>query len=823
MVKTIEHFQTVNNWEQTKVIVVDKDLNEVQVLKRMFPDSRVLLCHFHVIKWLAKAVRDDKKYGTYPSEVLKQLDHCVSNMVYAKVEEDLQDYADEFKTLACRGDREALWSYFQDNWMDCKEMWVTAFRMHLPHFRNNTNNRLESFFGKLKADIDSSYSMKDCLKAILKFQRRKEDEYKTKTLMPGSVRNNNYGEERNQVLGMTTEWVAGIFYEEYQFATDPDSVEGYTYHETDNIVTARRDDRVHQVDKTTWMCDCEFSVTMKLPCRHVLLYRKHTGGYLTVPYSSIPPRWYRMAALDEVLPDITVPIRVISTSDEAKRKKQMTEKDKYKQAQNVFARITTELTDLTKDKFLAAIDNLEGWWSNLREGDLTVPSSTADDQQGEESRCHVPPAQIAVDAEADPDLDEKDEQIHDSGVAGSAIPAARAVKPFNSRAPKTGRPRKKRAQADPKRHAEKRTYNNGSKLRKELRDKDVLDVVQFVQVSKPGLNEIASFLDTFEIRYHGYEKKELTVKTFAPPAQVMHFRLPEIVVKAALTELRNLHRNQVVDLSIPDDGKHIWRVVCIEGAGPFSEQKLLAMEYLWNLAKTCKNGKRCFSWLMSDVDYQYEGEGAAEVANEMLGSWPHDKLVGFGFDVEWEHLYCARTEAWYNDVFINAFLTTLAVEFRNNTTLFLPPLTVPAPHKGRRVPVTTLSLLSDSDDDYVFMPINLNHSHWACLLIDRTRNNVVCYDSVDKRSHHILLMELAREIVSKCLSDFNHPYAVHSPIQKDSDSCGLFVCLFFWKRLHKAAGNDYTQEGILRRRWDILRAIVTLNTESKNSSAIDLQ
>ena len=43
----------------------------------------------------------------------------------------------------------SLLAYFKDNWDACKEMWVQFKRDNLPHFRNNTNNRLESQFGKL--------------------------------------------------------------------------------------------------------------------------------------------------------------------------------------------------------------------------------------------------------------------------------------------------------------------------------------------------------------------------------------------------------------------------------------------------------------------------------------------------------------------------------------------------------------------------------------------------------------------------------------------------------------------------------------------------
>ncbi|OWY99964.1 Cysteine protease [Phytophthora megakarya] len=35
-----------------RVIVVDKDLNEIRVLESHFPDARILICHFHVIMYL---------------------------------------------------------------------------------------------------------------------------------------------------------------------------------------------------------------------------------------------------------------------------------------------------------------------------------------------------------------------------------------------------------------------------------------------------------------------------------------------------------------------------------------------------------------------------------------------------------------------------------------------------------------------------------------------------------------------------------------------------------------------------------------------------
>ncbi|KAG6950403.1 hypothetical protein JG688_00014172 [Phytophthora aleatoria] len=48
-------------------------------------------------------------------------------------------------------------------------------RSRLPHFRNHTNSRLESNFGKLKLNLESSATMKECLEVLMRFQQRSQN------------------------------------------------------------------------------------------------------------------------------------------------------------------------------------------------------------------------------------------------------------------------------------------------------------------------------------------------------------------------------------------------------------------------------------------------------------------------------------------------------------------------------------------------------------------------------------------------------------------------------------------------------------------------
>jgi transposase len=68
-------------------IMIDKDLQNIDFLKEFFPKANILLCTFHVIKYL-KVVT-----GKYESEENKQvIMDIIEDMVYA-------DYVEEYQEL----------------------------------------------------------------------------------------------------------------------------------------------------------------------------------------------------------------------------------------------------------------------------------------------------------------------------------------------------------------------------------------------------------------------------------------------------------------------------------------------------------------------------------------------------------------------------------------------------------------------------------------------------------------------------------------------------------------------------------------------------
>ncbi|POM74414.1 SUMO protease [Phytophthora palmivora] len=357
---------------------------------------------------------------------------------------------------------------------------------------------------------------------------------------------------------------------------------------------------------------------------------------------------------------------------------------------------------------------------------------------------------------------------------------------------------------------ESATHTSGSEKRKRssLRVEGDLHYVPVMKKKHASWENFDEYLKKYGKKYSTKMVIKETLSTELRNKRIMkqkQFIALEAVREATKTRVEN------VDELTDNNAEQV--VVTIEGAGEFSETTLKSMDYLGNLVCTC--GK-------SDQNVDGESEPLT-VAKDIYSTWPHQPLIGFGFMVEWANLYCAREESWYNDVIIEAFGRTLQAKYCNNKTLFLPSVRLPdTNNKDRRVPQATRTALETATEDFVFMPINLNSSHWACIVVDNVRGRIHCYDSVDKRTHLRLLEDIAHEIQATALTGFTQ-VTQHSPTQKDSDSCGLFVCLYFWKRLWKEAESNYTNSGLRLKRWEILQSIVSFSKKQVADGVREMQ
>jgi hypothetical protein len=139
MIDAVRSFK-INNpaWRSIRVIVTDKDFTERAVLSAAFPDARMLLCQFHVVRYLTKQVN-----ALYVG-ALEEKDALINTMSALMYSESKIEY-DRNKRLLLRqleDDHEhQLYDYFIRNWDGITEEWVSYARTSIPHLGNHTNNR----------------------------------------------------------------------------------------------------------------------------------------------------------------------------------------------------------------------------------------------------------------------------------------------------------------------------------------------------------------------------------------------------------------------------------------------------------------------------------------------------------------------------------------------------------------------------------------------------------------------------------------------------------------------------------------------------------
>ncbi|POM65156.1 Hypothetical protein PHPALM_19178, partial [Phytophthora palmivora] len=162
--KVVEIFKENNpDWIKIRVAMTDKAVHEKGVLKEQWPEARQLLCQWHVITWL-------KKQATRLAPAVKKEAKSLMRLLYEDGKGALLDLLGGDKA-------HELYKFFLSNWDANREEWVSYLRGNVPHLTNNTNNRIESKWGKIKDVIKDSLSIDQLLSTLITLQEYGEEQY----------------------------------------------------------------------------------------------------------------------------------------------------------------------------------------------------------------------------------------------------------------------------------------------------------------------------------------------------------------------------------------------------------------------------------------------------------------------------------------------------------------------------------------------------------------------------------------------------------------------------------------------------------------------
>ena len=155
-------------WGNINVVMVDKDLREINVVRNEIPQARPLLCHFHVIKYLGGVVQAGK-HGTFSAAEKATIQHIVHNMTYADSLAAYNQQKEDLKNVCSRADGVAFWDYFSANWDSCSDPIVDDVRLML-----RAGGRPGRIYEYLRQNSGRPVVMKDVHNLISKLRRGKE-------------------------------------------------------------------------------------------------------------------------------------------------------------------------------------------------------------------------------------------------------------------------------------------------------------------------------------------------------------------------------------------------------------------------------------------------------------------------------------------------------------------------------------------------------------------------------------------------------------------------------------------------------------------------
>ncbi|KAE9038847.1 hypothetical protein PR001_g7787 [Phytophthora rubi] len=223
----ITSFKSFNpTWDRVRVIIVDKDFGEISLLRAAFPGARILLCVFHVVKYLRVEVAK-REYGVLDRD---KVEDAVHMMLSAQTEPEYETgrkylyYLVEGKQILQHEDvpdsEHSFLKYFNANWHQCREMWSGYGRVDVYHLGNTTNNRLEAAWGHLKDVLKPTMMLDECVETLMFLQSIAEMEY-TKTITDiGCMRYNGADAELEKLAKEVSQHAYQLVEKQYRVAND---------------------------------------------------------------------------------------------------------------------------------------------------------------------------------------------------------------------------------------------------------------------------------------------------------------------------------------------------------------------------------------------------------------------------------------------------------------------------------------------------------------------------------------------------------------------------------------------------------------------------
>ncbi|ETN16126.1 hypothetical protein PPTG_06342 [Phytophthora nicotianae INRA-310] len=650
-------------------------------------------------------------------------------MVYAATEDQYNEANASLKGICNRCGLEGFYEYFLKNWDSSRERWVYFLRAKLPHFSNHTNKRLEAFFGKLKEGVDGSMSMAMCVKALIAYDRRKQNEYEYRLARIGQFVNSNYDEEMQNILRFTTHFVAQHI--ERQYAAGVAKSERYNCEEDGQdarVVLVRGLFQEHRLRVDDWSCDCDFVASMCLPCRHAIAYRKHVGfrGPL-IPWSRIDQRWTTSTQKLKKVKQFVYE-RFSSSVVGSTAAKVRTHSDRYREAVRATHLIANEMADIEDDaEFDDMLEFVMNQWRNVRQRKMADQTEVCTPTQrkvvsANASLSVMGDAVVRKEFEISSSSDDESSYDHygDGNTYRKDDNADKDVIAAGSHVPIRLNP-----------NAEKAAEAG----RKTAGEVTLLALIETLNRERPGLVET-------QRRLSGHakaEKKKPKLKLLKNPVLIQDpfYLLPSKLLDACLKVLPvsntpenaiSIEEDQDARVTSPDKAVMPRNVetVAVKDVGNFTRKQIDTFKRIQNLKDAVQMGLDLLKWLTEEaiptLPAEYH-ELAQKIANEVLTTYPYQRIPDM--PNQFALLYRAIPPTWLNDGAIRALCWRLSQDYPNCRFAGFQSA-VPKTKRTRNkddgavdkvVREHVLAQIANDGVDTVLLPLIFDNFHWCCVTV----------------------------------------------------------------------------------------------------------
>ena len=249
---------------KTVISMTDKCSAEINAFKDHMPQAKNLLCLFHVIRAFRKFIYNLKKFELESKHRLYWL--CVK-LVKAELKEDFDILLDKINGCSPL----LFQNYLKSNWLNITDCWALYLRKKLCTGQNNTNNKCEGEFSRLKKLIEPNSSIATAIKVLTNHSKVQELEVQSQNCLDSmtTVVFKNDNPQCNELYTFFTDFGVETMIQEHNNVSafdvhliDEEKNTYFSHNPDGSFVDISKGDR--------FLCDCEFFCKYNMPCVHLV-------------------------------------------------------------------------------------------------------------------------------------------------------------------------------------------------------------------------------------------------------------------------------------------------------------------------------------------------------------------------------------------------------------------------------------------------------------------------------------------------------------------------------------------------------------------------